>query len=134
MINFENATLFAGGLGLKGLAMGLRGGAKGGNAVLRSFTKSNFRHNLGQLTGKLPSNAQAHHVFPQKFADKFAGKVNIHNPKYGAWWETSSHLKNARAYNQAWEQFFIRNPNATSGQILNQGRSLMGRYGIPVGF
>ncbi|MEM0941184.1 MAG: hypothetical protein AAGI25_15560 [Bacteroidota bacterium] len=40
----------------------------------------------------------------------------------------------ARAYNQVWDAFFIKYPNPTQSQILNQGRTLMQQYGIPVGF
>ncbi|MEM6738419.1 MAG: DUF2380 domain-containing protein, partial [Bacteroidota bacterium] len=107
--------------------------AKSSNTVFRSFTKSNFRTNLGRLTGKVPANSQAHHVFPQKFGTQFSKRgINIHDPKFGTWWETSSHLKNARGYNAAWESFLSTNPNQS--QILNYGRQLMGQYGIPVGF
>ena len=35
----------------------------------KNFTKRNFRHNLKELTGKDPKDAQAHHIFPQKYAD-----------------------------------------------------------------
>jgi hypothetical protein len=101
--------------------------------LFKSFTKSNFRHNLGQLTGNIPANSQAHHVFPQAFQGRFAAKgINIHDPKFGVWWETSSHLKNAKSYNAAWESFFRTNPSPS--QILDKGRQLMQQYGIQVGF
>jgi len=107
--------------------------AKRGTTVFKSFTKSNFRHNLGQLTGNIAANSQAHHVFPQKFANQFSkAGINIHDPKFGAWWQTSGHLKNASGYNAAWEEFLI--PSRSQTEILNFGRQLMGKYGIPVGF
>ena len=40
--------------------------AQGGTTAFRSFTASNFRTNLGRLTGNIPANSQAHHVFPKK--------------------------------------------------------------------
>jgi len=107
--------------------------AKTSTTVFKSFTKSNFRHNLGQLTGNIPANSQAHHVFPQKFVNQFSkAGINIHDPKFGAWWNTSGHLKNASSYIQAWTQFFKTNP--TQSQILIKGRQLMQQYGIPVNF
>lgn len=87
------------------------------------------------MTGNVPANSQAHHVFRQKYLREFTDAgINIHNPKFGAWWETTSHLKNAKAYNDAWGAFFRATPNPTQSQILNQGRTLMQQYGIPVGF
>ncbi|QQS28145.1 MAG: DUF2380 domain-containing protein [Sphingobacteriales bacterium] len=107
--------------------------AKGSTSLFKSFTKSNFRHNLGQLTGNIPANSHAHHVFPQKFANQFSkAGINIHDPKFGVWWQTSSHLKNASGYNEVWKQFFKNNP--TQSQILDKGRQLMQQYGIPVNF
>ncbi|MEM7110012.1 MAG: hypothetical protein AAF519_17425 [Bacteroidota bacterium] len=50
----------------------------------------------------------------------------------GAWWETTSHLRNARAYNQAWTRFFQGTP--TRQGALDFGRQLMQQYGLPVGF
>lgn len=85
------------------------------------------------MTGNIPANSQAHHVFPQKFQSIFSSKgINIHDPKFGTWWGTSSHLKNASGYNAAWEGFLRTNPSQS--QIMNYGRQLMGQYGIPVGF
>ena len=107
--------------------------AKGGTSAFRSFTSSNFRHNLGKMTGNIPANSQAHHVFPQKFASQFSkAGINIHDPKYGVWWNSSSHLQNAAGYNAAWSNFLSINPSQT--QILNYGRQLMNQYGIPVFF
>ena len=102
--------------------------------MVANFTKSNFRSNLIKATGLNPGKAsQAHHVFPQKFESIFGSKgINIHDPKFGSWWETTSHLKNASGYNAAWETFLKTNPSQS--QIMNYGRQLMGQYGLPVGF
>jgi hypothetical protein len=40
--------------------------------------------------------------------------------RYGAWWETASHLKNVNQYNQAWKVFFEMYPNPTKMQIYNE--------------
>jgi hypothetical protein len=109
--------------------------ARGVAPALRSFTASNFRTNLGRLTGGIREGAQAHHVFPQKFGAAFekAG-INIHDPRFGAWWESGSHLKNASSYNAAWSEFFATTRNPTAEQIFQFGRNLSAEYGIPIGF
>ena len=98
--------------------------------VVANFTKSNFRNNLIKATGFNPGKtSQAHHVFPQKFESIFGAKgINIHDPKFGSWWETTSHSKNASGYNASWETFLKTNPSKS--QILNYGRQLMGQYGF----
>jgi hypothetical protein len=107
--------------------------SKTGTTAFRSFTSSNFRQNLGKLTGDIPENSHAHHVFPQKFASQFSkAGININDPRYGVWWNSSSHLQNAAGYNAAWSNYLSTNPSQT--QILNYGRQLMGQYGIPVFF
>jgi hypothetical protein len=99
----------------------------------KPFTEGNFRENLARLTGRMPEGAHAHHVFPQKLVDRFqrAG-INIHDPKYGAWWERSSHLKNSAAYTQRWEEFF-QTPHSLE-EILHFGRELGGEFGFQVSF
>ena len=105
------------------------------STAFESFTKNNFRANLGKLTEYVPVNSHAHHIFPQKFQSFFKRHgINIHDPKFGAWWEKSVHLKNAAGYNAKWADFIRLNPNATQSPILNQGRTIMQQYGIPIGF
>ncbi|MBX3102797.1 MAG: hypothetical protein KF690_09835 [Bacteroidetes bacterium] len=69
------------------------------------------------------------HQCLEEFADV---GINIHDPKFGAWWEASTHLKNAKAYNAAWDNFLRTNP--TQLQILDKGRQLMQQYGILVNY
>lgn len=71
---------------------------------------------------------QAHHIFPQKFEQIFSAKgLNIHDPQFGAWWETTSRLKNTSGYNAAWEGWegFLRN-NSSLSEIMSYGREVMG--------
>ena len=97
-------------------------GAKNVKSVtaFKPFTERNFRYNLGQLTGNIPANSQAHHVFPKEFVEKFGTKINIHDPKYGVWWEKTSHLQNAIEYNAEWRKFLRQDRTLT--EILNFGR------------
>ena len=100
---------------------------------MRSYTQSNFRHNLQVLTQEEGVGMDAHHVFPKKFVDKFEGAgINIHDPRYGAWWESSSHQASAFGYNKSWEDFLIKSPNAA--KILEYGRKLMAKHGIKINF
>jgi hypothetical protein len=107
--------------------------AKGSGGGFKSFTESNFRENLARLTGQLPEGAHAHHVFPQALAKRFQELgINIHDPRFGAWWTQTSHLKNAVNYTQNWMKFLDGKP--TFEQVLQHGRYLAGEYGFQVNF
>ncbi len=109
------------------------GASKKAGGGLKPFTESNFRENLARLTGRMPEEAHAHHVFPQKLAKTFQRVgINVHDPKYGAWWEGSSHLKKAAEYTLKWEKFFER--DRTVEEILQFGRELGETYGFQVNF
>jgi hypothetical protein len=101
----------------------------------RSFTSNNFRHNLGLLTGNMPVNSQAHHLFPQAFRNFFSKiGLNIDNPAYGTWWTTLDHQKNAKIYNNLWREFIEKNPNATVQEVLNEGKKIASQYGLTTHF
>jgi RHS repeat-associated protein len=90
---------------------------------------SNFRSNLIKASGIDPGKAaQAHYVFPVSQGDRFIN-VGIDVNKYGAWWETGSHSKNAYQYNNAWDAFFIKNANPTQYQVWQEMLRLKGIYG-----
>jgi hypothetical protein len=109
------------------------GADKGPSGGFKPFTASNFRENLARLTGRMPKDAHAHHVFPQALAKQFRNAgINVHDPRYGAWWEQSSHLKNAAEYARRWEKFLERTP--TFEQILQYGRELGDEFGFQVNF
>lgn len=104
-----------------------------GRAGLRSFTKRNFRENLGRATGGVVEGAHAHHILPQEFADRFAkAGISVNDPQFGAWWEASSHLRNAAQYNAEWERFLGR--ERTADEIMEFGRQIAERYGIEARF
>jgi hypothetical protein len=72
-------------------------------------------------------------VFPQKFADKFTkAGINIHDPRFGAWWETKAHQQAGLAYNNAWRDFL--GPERSAEEIMGFGREISARYGLRVGF
>jgi hypothetical protein len=120
-------------LSVSGSESGDGAAGKAGGGEFKPFTESNFRENLARLTGKLPEDAHAHHVFPQSLADKLekAG-INIHDPRFGAWWNKSSHLKKSYEYNRKWEDFLAAPP--TREQILQFGRDLAGEYGFQINY
>ncbi len=122
--------------GAVGFAMAAHGPVPGSApSEPRPFTADNFRKNLGRLTGGTPEGADAHHVFPQKFEPDFrrAG-INIHDPRYGAWWETTAHQQAGYEYNEQWQEFFRDNRTPTTEQILQFGRTISSNYGLHVGF
>jgi hypothetical protein len=111
----------------------LMGAGKGAGGGFKAFTEDNFRDNLSRLTGQLPENAHAHHVFPQKLAVEFQKVgINVHDPRFGAWWEKSSHLKNAAAYTRLWERYMVE--SHTVDEIFKFGKQLAGEYEFEVHF
>src|SRR5262249_40129434 len=99
---------------------------------LRALTAANFRTNLARFTGTMPAAAQAHHVFPQAFEATFAKiGINIHDPRFGAWWDAAAHSRNSSAYNQDWADF-LTTGHRTADEIMQFGRSLGERYGFSV--
>ncbi len=101
----------------------------------KSFTKSNYRYNLKELTGIDPGNLfDAHHVFPQKYRSLLRREnvnINIDDPKYLTWWEKSSYQKNAYEYNKVWRGIMYDNVSPlTTEQILQEGKRIMTEYGI----
>ena len=80
---------------------------------------------------------QAHHVFPQarRFSSHFrdAG-INIHEPRFGTWVETSVHQGWSHRYNAAWGKFFDANPSATAQQIFQHAVELSKEFGFSINF
>jgi hypothetical protein len=101
----------------------------------KPYTERNFRENLIRFTGHEPKGAHAHHVLPIKHADKFAAKgINIHDPRYGTWWQGSEHLSAAKAYNDQWEMFFSRPKPPSMDEILEFARKLAKDYDLSIHF
>jgi len=101
----------------------------------KPFTERNFRENLIRFTGRQPRGAHAHHVLPRKYAEDFIAKgINIHDPRYGAWWSAKEHLSDAKRYNGAWDEFFEFHQERTVEEILQFGRKIATEYGLPIYF
>jgi len=100
----------------------------------RAFTLGNFRHNLEVLTGRMPNNAHAHHVFPQQLEPQFnrLGIKNIHEPRFGAWWNAHAHQVKSYQYAKEWEVFLGTHPNPDA--IMQKGRQLADRYEFAVNY
>ena len=100
----------------------------------KSFTQRNFRKNLQTLTKQTGKGMEAHHVLPQALRDQFdAAHINIDNPIFGAWVD-SSHQKWGYAYNQEWRAFFKQVENPTIDQILEKAREMAAKYGFEIYF
>ena len=100
----------------------------------KSFTQRNFRKNLQTLTKQTGKGMEAHHVLPQALRDQFdAAHINIDNPIFGAWVD-SSHQKWSYAYNQEWRAFFKQVENPTIDQILEKAREMAAKYGFEIYF
>jgi hypothetical protein len=78
--------------------------------------------------------ARAGRVFPQRFRDALWQKyeINVDDPAYGAWWETSSHRQYWYNYNVEWERFMIE--RRTRDEVIEFGRNIAKKYGLTVKF
>ncbi|MBI2416008.1 MAG: DUF2380 domain-containing protein [Candidatus Kerfeldbacteria bacterium] len=102
----------------------------------KTFLARDFATNL-RLIKPQPGNAyQAHHMLPQapgfEAFFKRAG-INIHDPKYGAWWKRGpdgTHQKQAHEYNNKWQTFIDQNPNATQQEIHDFANGMAKDYGL----
>ena len=93
-----------------------------------SYTSSNFRKNLGKLTGGEVKGADAHHIFPKAFEMDFkAAGIDIHDPQYGVWWELHEHRQKAKAYNAEWEKFL--HGTKTQEEIIEKAKEMAKKYG-----
>lgn len=98
------------------------------SSELRVFTGVSLASNV---------NYTSHHLFPKtrEFAARFArAGIDVHNPRFMAWWVLPDHQNKASAYNKAWRTFFRENPKASRRQILEQGKKLAKRYNLETHF
>jgi len=99
---------------------------------LRSFTESNFRHNLIKLTGGVNpgKDIHAHHVIPKEFrVQAAAAGINVNDPGNGMWLPKSAHQQaHSQRYNLQWENFF-QTPR-THSEVVTFGQNILHRYGI----
>ena len=105
---------------------------------MRSLKARNLRHNLTELIGKPSGNVQAHHVLPQNFRSKFkAIGINIDNPVFASWVDSTRHLKFSKKYNDAWDAFFKSfgdNNLPTMQQVLDYARKLAKEFDFQIYF
>ncbi|MCH8806245.1 MAG: hypothetical protein IH986_09180, partial [Planctomycetes bacterium] len=115
-----------------------RRGARAGNrfvGAFKTFTLGNFRHNLKVMTKfDAPTSIHAHHMLPLRHAEKFKrARMNIHDPKWGAWWG-GGHLSHSNRYNRAWKDFFREHANPGPGQVESHARKLAADFGLTINF
>lgn len=73
------------------------------------------------MTGAPAEGMQAHHTLPQKFRLYFqSAGINIDNPKYGRWLESTKHNKGSYKYNRKWNDFRKEHPKPSEEEILDQ--------------
>jgi RHS repeat-associated protein len=97
------------------------------------FTKGNFRENLKRYTGIDPSAHDAHHVLPKTFQDDSRSLgIDVHNPRFGTWWERSAHQRSSTEYNKFWRDFLDTNP--TTQECFDFAKDLADDYGYDLQF
>jgi hypothetical protein len=124
-------------LARKGLIkVGKEVGEEASAKAFKTFNKDNFRPNLQILTGRSSDyikGKQAHHILPQKFEDKFSMLgLDIHDPKFGAWVDGTTHGSWSWQYNKQWEEFLDTKP--TQEDVLDFAKELAEQYGYDTYF
>ena len=73
----------------------------------------------------------AHHIFPVAFEQQFEQiGIQIWDAANAAWWEATSHLKNAYQYNSVWGEWLAQHTDATLEQTMEYARTLAVQFGI----
>jgi len=114
-------------------------GPSAGGQRLQSLTKKSFRENLKRLTGfDAPTNIEAHHVLPATLDGRIWKRfgINVHNPKYGAWWDKAVHRVKSAEYNRRWDAWLDDPVNdlATAEDMLAFAKELAKEYNLIVHF
>lgn len=116
-------------------AVAMAASGRGSGVAPPRYTESNFRENLIKLSGMEPKDSHAHHVFPQILAKFFSPKgFNVHDPRYGAWWNARGHLQFAAEYNSKWINFFRLKNDPSQAEIVQFARDLADHYGFELYF
>ena len=63
-----------------------------------------------------------------------AAGINIHDPKYGSWWDKSVHRSKSAEYGRLWKEFFRTPTPPTAAQVLDYARKLAKQYGLTIYF
>jgi len=97
-----------------------------------NYTARNFADNLRKIKPKPSPSHQAHHMLPQAFEDFFRSKgINIHDPRWGAWWDVPEHTQKWRAFNDEWEVWIDTKGNhATIQDIIQKATELARKYNL----
>ncbi|MFN8444528.1 MAG: hypothetical protein U0175_27335, partial [Caldilineaceae bacterium] len=126
----EEATM------LGNLVMSTMGRGNSIAAITPPTQRQQLRQNMLKAGNAPPtSKSQAHHNFPWKFRDWFAGAgrgLNVNDAQFGRWVEGTPpgpHQQWTSAYEDAWAEWIGNNPNASRqdvmdflGQLLSSGR------------
>ncbi len=106
-----------------------------GEASLLKFASGNFRQNLMRSLGKSVEEVagrDAHHMLSQaeRLAEQFSkAGLNIHDPKFGAFWDHAVHLRKSSQFNADWTAFLKK--DRTAEDIHKYARVLAVKYDIP---
>lgn len=92
---------------------------------------------LTKYTDEMAEGFDAHHVFPQKFADEFSKiGVKYDNAKFGSWVDEGIHRGFSHEYNLDWDTFLhsVDGKLPTKSQTMKFGRMLAKKYGFDILF
>jgi hypothetical protein len=109
----------------------LLGGVKLAQGIAK-LTKREFRNNLIKQIGRKLGLYEAHHIFPVEFAGRIwdLWKINVHDPRFGAWVGKRYHRRISRSWNAEWRLFIHRKPTSTDEEAMKFAVDLARKYHI----
>jgi hypothetical protein len=96
-------------------------------------TADNFRKRLVAATGENPKAMDAHHTLPKCKADLIENKVpgvNVHDTKWGAWWDSAANQGRNAQYNARVDDFLNSGTVNSEGDLEGMVRMLSGEFGF----
>ena len=70
-------------------------------------------------------------MFPQALEGHFKSLgVDIHDPAFGAWWDSELHQAASPEYNRRWREWFRSNRNPSLDDMTDFGKELADEYGF----
>ena len=76
-----------------------------GNGLLVVHNRCKLGKNMEKSGNVGKTGQDAHHLFPQKFRNKFKKmNIDIDDANLGRWMDASKHRSGAKAYNKLWQE------------------------------
>ena len=101
------------------------------------YTRNTAAEYLQKLSGNRPKGHDAHHIIPKAVhgtLKRLGSEINPNAPHLMTWWKRSgekfggTHQNFWKKYNDRWEGFFDKYPEATDDDIMKFAREMAEEY------